>query len=140
LEAVLNFAEQVFLNTARFWMELNAEQKQRLQKVLFPQGMTFCDGIIGTAETCLVYRLIGNSGVEKARLATLTTLNLNQIIGWLREVDLLRQGQLACSNDARNAGLPQFRAAGGNLAPGLQTRQNRVGGAASPLLEITKAY
>jgi hypothetical protein len=71
LEAVLNFAEQVFLNTARVWMEWNAEQKQRLQKVLFPQGMTFCDGIIGTAETCLVYRLIGNSGVEKARLATL---------------------------------------------------------------------
>lgn len=73
-------------------------------------------------------------------MATLTTLELNQIIGWLREIDLLRQGQLSCSNEARNAGPPQFRAAGGNLAPGLQTRQNRVDGAASPSLETTKAY
>jgi hypothetical protein len=46
------------LNAARLWTEFSSDQKQRLQKVLFPQGMTFADGIYKTHETCLFFKLL----------------------------------------------------------------------------------
>jgi len=39
--AVLNFAEHMILNAAHSWSEFSLVQKQRFQKVLFPQGIHF---------------------------------------------------------------------------------------------------
>ena len=71
VDAVLNFAEHVILNAARLWTEFSSDQKQRLQKVLFPDGVTFAGGSYGTAKTCLFFNLIPKSEAEKTRLATL---------------------------------------------------------------------
>ena len=71
VEAVLNFAQHVILNAARLWTEFSSDQKQRLQKALFPQGVTFVDGIYKTTETCLIFKLLQESEVEKTSLATL---------------------------------------------------------------------
>jgi hypothetical protein len=72
VEAVLNFAEHVILNAARLWTEFSSEQKQRLQKVLFPQGVIFADGNYKTEETCLFFKLLQESAGKKTRLATLS--------------------------------------------------------------------
>jgi site-specific DNA recombinase len=71
VDAVLNFAEYVMLNAARLWIEFSNDQKQRLQKVLFPQGVTFARGEYGTAKTCLFFNVIPQSGLAKTSLATL---------------------------------------------------------------------
>ena len=71
VEAVLNFAENVILNAARLWTELASDQKQQLQKVLFPQGVTFSDGIYKTTEICLIFNLLQEFKGEKTSLATL---------------------------------------------------------------------
>ena len=71
VEGVLNFAEHVLLNAARQWTEFSSDQKQRFQKVLFPEGVQFQDGVIKTAATCLIFKLLPEIGGEKARLATL---------------------------------------------------------------------
>jgi hypothetical protein len=77
----------------------------------------------------------------QGKLATRTSLNLNQPIGWLREVDLLRQGQLACTLPSPQQDQDRFRAAvKKQQGPVLQTRQNRVYDAANPTLEIAKLY
>lgn len=39
--------------------------------VLFPQGVTFADGIYKTTETCLILKLLQESEVGKTSLATL---------------------------------------------------------------------
>lgn len=39
LEAVLDFAERVALNASRLWLEANLQQRQRLQSLLFPEGL-----------------------------------------------------------------------------------------------------
>ena len=72
VEGVLAFAENIILNAARLWTEFSSEQKQRLQKVLFPQGVTFSDGIYRTTETCLFFKLLENSKEGKTSLATLS--------------------------------------------------------------------
>ena len=58
VEGVLAFAEHVLLNAARLWMEFSLDQKQRLQQVLFPQGVSYRDGKFGTAETSQIFRLL----------------------------------------------------------------------------------
>lgn len=72
VDTVLNFAEHVMLNAARLWTEFSNDQKQRLQKVLFPQGVTFAGGEYGTAKTCLFFNLIPQSELAKTSLATLS--------------------------------------------------------------------
>ena len=59
------------LNAARLWTEFSSEQKQRLQKVLFPQGVTFTGGEFGTAATCFLFNLLQKPEEEKSRMATL---------------------------------------------------------------------
>ena len=72
VEAVLNFAGHVILNASRLWTEYSSDQKQRLQKVLFPQGVAFVGGIYKTVETSLFFKLLQESDGEKTGLATLT--------------------------------------------------------------------
>ncbi len=68
---MLNFAQHVILNAAQLRTEFSSDQKQWLQKVLFPQGVTFADGIYKTTETCLIFKLLQESEVGKTSLATL---------------------------------------------------------------------
>ena len=72
IEAVLNFAEYVLMNVARLWTEFNTDQKQRLQKVLFPEGVTFTDGIFRTNATSLIFSMLQPESGEKSRMATPT--------------------------------------------------------------------
>jgi len=61
---------QVILNAARLWTEYSLEQKQRLQEVLFPQGVQFLDGSFRTAVTCLIFSMLQQSEAQKERMAT----------------------------------------------------------------------
>ena len=58
LEAVLNFTQFVLLNADRLWTAASLDQKQRLQGVLFPGGMTFSKGNFGTAKTCIAFNVL----------------------------------------------------------------------------------
>ena len=71
VESVLNFAEHIILNAARLWMEASSDQKERLQKVFFPKGVTFANGSYGTTEMCPFFNLIPKNEAEKNGMATL---------------------------------------------------------------------
>jgi site-specific DNA recombinase len=60
IETVLNFAETVLTNVSNLWKSAPSEQKQRLQQVLFPDGVTYSDGNYRTNATCLLF-----SGVQR---------------------------------------------------------------------------
>ena len=72
MEGVLAFAEHVVLNAGRLWTEFSSDQKERLQKVLFPEGVTFSSGEFRTAATCPLFKLLEEPEGEKVSLATLT--------------------------------------------------------------------
>jgi site-specific DNA recombinase len=55
IDGLVGFAEYVLTNAARMWMEATAEQRPRLQRALFPEGLRFRDGRIGTAVTCMAF-------------------------------------------------------------------------------------
>jgi site-specific DNA recombinase len=55
VEAALAASEMVLSNAAALWMTASVEQRQRLQRALFPNGLTF-DGVgFGTVVTCLAF-------------------------------------------------------------------------------------
>ena len=72
LEGLLEFAEGILLDPAQFWMQCSLEQKQRLQQVLFPEGVLFADGIYRTTTTCLMFSLLGAERADKEDLVALT--------------------------------------------------------------------
>ncbi len=72
LEGLLTFAESVLLDPASFWLGCSIDQKQRLQQILFPDGLQFADGSYRTASTCLLFSLLQTIEVEKLELVALT--------------------------------------------------------------------
>jgi site-specific DNA recombinase len=56
IEKVLDFSENLLLNTAEAWRKCSLEQKQRLQQVLFPQGVEYGDGVYRTQEMSFLFK------------------------------------------------------------------------------------
>ena len=72
VEGALAFAERALFDVGRLWQEFSFEQKQRFQKVLFPNGLQFADGIIGTDKMSLIFEVLRDISVEKTSLASPT--------------------------------------------------------------------
>jgi site-specific DNA recombinase len=65
--AVLAFAEAALTDVVRLWDTASPEQKQRLQAVFFPEGVTFDGENIRTVATCLAFtRLAACDGAQEA--------------------------------------------------------------------------
>src|ERR1700686_2266997 len=56
IDSVLAFAEDLLLNAANVWERCSLDHKQRLQRVLFPQGVEFADGDYRTQETSFLFK------------------------------------------------------------------------------------
>ena len=59
VEKVLDFAENLLLNTATVWQQCSLEQKQR-EQVLFPFGVEYADGVYRTQETSFLFKSLGH--------------------------------------------------------------------------------
>jgi hypothetical protein len=64
---VLQFAEHLITNAAEMWQKANLEQRQLLQQVLFPTGLTFQEGKFETATTCPLFNVLEHAGDGKIR-------------------------------------------------------------------------
>jgi site-specific DNA recombinase len=73
-EAVLQFAEYVMLHPAEFWMKAKLDQRQCLQKVLFPEGITFGNGGFGTALNHSIFEILALKNPTRVKLASPTGL------------------------------------------------------------------
>ena len=71
IEAVLDFAEMVLLNASNLWKSAPSEQNQRLQQVLFPEGVMYSDGSYRTDITCLLFSGMGRNALKKEGLVAL---------------------------------------------------------------------
>lgn len=65
VEGVLAFAEHLLVNVARLWAEASSDQKQRLQRVLFPSGVTYGTDGFGTAEVSMVFDMLNAIAAPK---------------------------------------------------------------------------
>jgi site-specific DNA recombinase len=71
IEELLDFAENLILNAAGTWNQSSLEQRQRLQQVLFPQGVTYSDRTYRTSATSPMFKLLEAETVKNERLVAL---------------------------------------------------------------------
>lgn len=55
VEAVVNYGVNAISDASQFWRDGSVDQKQRFQRILFPEGLTFDGENFGTAATCLAF-------------------------------------------------------------------------------------
>jgi site-specific DNA recombinase len=72
LERVLDFADKIILRPERIWVESSLEQRQRLQKTLFPNGVDFDGEEFGTDSTPLFFTLLAHDLNDDYGLASPT--------------------------------------------------------------------
>jgi len=72
LEAALNFATSALANAGAFWNQCSSDQKQRFQRVLFPNGLIFDGESYRTAPTCMVFSYLQGISEGKSSLASRT--------------------------------------------------------------------
>ncbi len=73
IEGLLDFAENVLRDPAAMWAKASLEQRQRLQMVLFPDGLTYSrtEGF-GTAQAPSFFNVLQAMGEENSSLASPT--------------------------------------------------------------------
>jgi hypothetical protein len=91
IEGAVGFAEYLIKNAAHIWSEMGLDQKQRFQKVLFPEGLTFKAGKFGTAVTCIFFSMLQRVGSEKTNLASPMDSMLNSLIQGIQEIYSFRE-------------------------------------------------
>jgi hypothetical protein len=72
VEAVLGFAEKLVERPRQLWLESSLEQKQRLQRVFFPDGLAYTKEGFGTAQSNCFFNLLRGVSEEKTTLASPT--------------------------------------------------------------------
>lgn len=71
IDVILDFAEDVLLNASNLWKAAEIQQKQRLQQVLFPEGVEYGKGGYRTALTCLLFNGMEAEKEDKSSLVAL---------------------------------------------------------------------
>ena len=72
IEAVLAFADKLIRQPQKLWTESSLEQKQKLQRVFFPDGVTVTSEGFGTASSNSFFEMLGQVPTGKAILASPT--------------------------------------------------------------------
>lgn len=92
VEGLLAFAERILPRAADMWVQSSLDQKQRLQRLFFPEGIAF-DGtrFNRTAVTAPLFSYLGDKTAAENDLVSLKFGSWNQIGGWLSALASLRQ-------------------------------------------------
>ena len=89
VEGILAFAERVLPRAADLWVQASLNQKQRLQQLFFPDGISF-DGkrFVRTAVTTHAFNYLTCADGSENQVASPSTPSWNQILTFLREMQL----------------------------------------------------
>ena len=91
VEGVLAFAERVLPRTSDLWVQSSLDQRQRLQRLFFPEGVAF-DGkrFDRTAVTSSGFNYLRPIEGGNENLVAQIFTSWNQMVGWMKRVQALR--------------------------------------------------
>lgn len=82
IELILGVADTLMNNVSTLWLEAPLEDKVKFQQLLFPKGVIYKDGIIGTPEIGLPFSIIQDSNGDKSQMVT--PAGLEPAISWMK--------------------------------------------------------
>jgi hypothetical protein len=92
VEGILNFAERVLPRASDLWIQASLEQRQRLQRLFFPEGVAFSGKSFDrTVVTSSLFEYLRPLNGSNENLVAQNIASWNQITDWLRRLDSLRE-------------------------------------------------
>jgi len=70
VEGILGFAEHLVEHAGRLWVEGTLEQRQMIQRAIFPEGLAFDGKEVGTGVTCLAFMPLARSDGNENGMAS----------------------------------------------------------------------
>ena len=70
IDNLVTLSEQLFSTVSSVWLEASFRDKLKFQTLLFPRGMFYKDGNIGTTTLGLPFSLIDNAALEKTSIVS----------------------------------------------------------------------
>ncbi len=69
LEACINYCQGFLKSAAKLWASADTNMKQRFQNLIFPKGITFQAGVIGTSEISPIFKIFQQTDGDQSKLA-----------------------------------------------------------------------
>jgi hypothetical protein len=92
VEGILSFAERVLPRAADLWVQSSLDQRQRLQQLLFPEGVAFNGKRFDrTAVTSSAFKYLRPIEGRTESLVAQIFTSWNQIADWIKRIDGLQQ-------------------------------------------------
>jgi hypothetical protein len=89
---ILNFAERVLPRASDLWIQSSLEQRQRLQRLFFPEGVAFSGKAFDrTVVTSSLFEYLRPLDAPNKNVVDQTGAGWNQLATWLKGLDSLRQ-------------------------------------------------
>lgn len=106
MEASLGYARAIMTKTYQLWEAADPDQKRRLQKLIFPEGLTFDGEALGTPVTALLFSSLGPETINleglvapagtSSNIATHSDLStFTRLEKFLRRLDSFRRLEVA---------------------------------------------
>ena len=87
ISKLLDYAFGVLLDARTLWLEADPDQRQRLQRAIFPHGVEYTPASgFGTPPTSCRFDVLGLLREPEVAVAALRVSGLNPLIAWLRGV------------------------------------------------------
>ena len=88
VEGILNFAERVLPRASDLWIQASLEQRQRLQRLFFPQGVAFSGKAFDrTVVTSSLFEYLRPLETSNENLVDQNSASWNRMAVWLRCVE-----------------------------------------------------
>jgi len=69
VESCINYCNHFVKNIDKLWLDSNIDLKQRFQSIIFPEGIYFQNGIIGTTKMCSLFEVLSPENTSKSNVA-----------------------------------------------------------------------
>ena len=68
ISALTNYYNYFIRNLSKIWLRADINQRIKLQNKIFPEGIFYKDGIIGTTKKATIYEVLGAENTDKSTL------------------------------------------------------------------------
>lgn len=91
VEGILNFAERVLPRASDLWIQASLEQRHRLQRLFFPEGVAFSGKSFDRAVvTASLFKYLRPLDASNEKVVDQNFASSNPLIRWLGWIDALR--------------------------------------------------
>ena len=96
VEGILNFAERVLPRASDLWIQASLEQRQRLQRLFFPEGVAFSGKSFDrTVVTSSLFESSRPLDGSNENVVDQNSVSWNRMSAWLRSVNAMRSPGLS---------------------------------------------